>query len=85
MSNARIVVLAIALGAGGLAASLPAGSAAQAKMLAQARQTGAPASALRGIAVADPVDNLSEDQASRPSESVNGVRQRVAILTTAQK
>jgi hypothetical protein len=85
MSNARIVVLAIALGAGGVTASLPAGSAAQAKTLAHARQTGTPASALHGIAVADAVDNLSEDQASRPSESVNGVRQRAAILTTAQK
>jgi hypothetical protein len=31
------------------------------------------------------VENISEDQASRRSESVNGVRPRVAILTTAQK
>lgn len=31
------------------------------------------------------VENISEDQASRRSESVNGVRQRTAILTTAQK
>jgi hypothetical protein len=85
MSNARIVVLAIALGAGDATASLPARPTAQAKTLAQARQTGAPVSVLHGIAVADAVDNLSEDQASRPSESVNGVRQRAAILTTAQK
>jgi len=85
MSNARIVVLAIALGAGDATASLPAGPTAQAKTLAQARPTGAPVSVLHGIAVADAIDNLSEDQASRPSESVNGVRRRAAILTTAQK
>ena len=70
MSTAPIVVLSIAPGAGGLAASK------QAETLTEGCQTGMPARSPRGI---------SEDQASRPSESVNGVRQRVAILTTAQK
>lgn len=31
------------------------------------------------------VENISEDQASKRGESVNGVPQRIAILTTAQK
>jgi hypothetical protein len=74
MSTACIVVLTFALGAGGVTASPPGGSA-----------TGTPASALRGTAEAGAVENISEDQASKRSESVNGVRQRVAILTTAQK
>ena len=30
-------------------------------------------------------DNISEDQAFKRSESVDGVRQRIVILTTAQK
>jgi hypothetical protein len=77
MSTAPIVVLSIAPGAGGIAASLASGFAKQAETLTEGWcQTGTPARALRGI---------SEDQASRPSESVNGVRQCVAILTTAQK
>jgi hypothetical protein len=76
MSTAPIVVLSIAPGAGGIAASLASGFAKQAETLTEGCRTGTPAWALRGI---------SEDQASRPSESVNGVRQRVAILTTAQK
>jgi hypothetical protein len=76
MSTAPIVVLSIAPGAGGLAASLASGFAKQAETLTEGCQTGTPAWALPGI---------SEDQASRPSESVNGVRQRVAIVTTAQK
>jgi hypothetical protein len=76
MSTAPIVVLSIAPGAGGIAASLASGFAEAAETLAEGCQNGTGAWALRGI---------SEDQASRPSESVNGVRRRVAILTTAQK
>jgi hypothetical protein len=76
MSTAPIVVLSIAPGAGGIAASLASGFAKQAETLTEGCQTGMPARSPRGI---------SEDQASRPSESVNGVRQCVAILTTAQK
>ena len=85
MSAARIVVLTIALGVGGIAASLASASAKAAETLANARQTGTAALALRGNAVANAVENISEDQASKRSESVNGVRQRIAILTTAQK
>jgi hypothetical protein len=76
MSTAPIVVLSIAPGAGGIAASPASGFAKQAETLTEGCQTGMPARSPRGI---------SEDQASRPSESVNGVPQRVAILTTAQK
>ena len=83
MSTARIVVLTLALGAGGIAAS--GASAEAAETLAHLRQIGTAASALRGNPVADAIENISEIQASRRSESVNGVRQRIAILTTAQK
>jgi hypothetical protein len=76
MSTARIVVLSIAPGAGGIAASLASGFAKQAETLTERRQTGTPARALRGI---------SEDQASKRSESVDVVRYRIAIPTTAQK
>ena len=85
MSTAHIVVLTLALGAGGIAASLAGASAEAAETLADVRQTGTAASALRGDPVADAIENISEIQASRRSESVNGVRQRIAILTTAQK
>ncbi len=84
MSTARIVVLTLALGAGGIAASLAGASAEAAETLAHLRQTGT-ASALRGNPVANAAVNISEIQASRRSESVNGARQRIAILTTAQK
>ena len=57
MSIARIVVLSIAPGAGGIAAS-PAGGLAQTE---------------------------SRDQASKCRERVNGLQQRIAIQTTAQK
>ena len=85
MSTARIVVLSIAPGAGGIATSLASGFAKRAETLTEGRQTGIPASALRRIAVAITTESTSEDQASRSSESVNGVRQRIVILTTAQK
>lgn len=85
MSTARIVVLTIALVAGGVAPSLASGFAQPAGTLARARQAGAPALALRGIADAYPIKNISEDQASRRSEDVDVVRYRIAILTTAQK
>ena len=85
MSTARIVVLTLVLGAGGIAASLAGASAEAAETLARVRQTGTAASALRGNPVANAAENISEHQVSRRSESVNGVRQRIAILTTAQK
>jgi hypothetical protein len=85
MSTARIVALSIAPGAGGISASLAGGFVKQAVALTEGRQTGTPAWALRGIAVANAADNISEDQAFKRSESVNGVRQRIVILTTAQK
>jgi hypothetical protein len=76
MVTARIVFLNIAPGAGGIAASLANGFAKQAEALTEARRTGTPAWALRAI---------SEDQASRRGESVDVVRYRIAIPTTAQK
>jgi hypothetical protein len=76
MSTARIVVLSIAPGAGAVAASLANGFAKQAETLTEERQTGTPAWALPAV---------SEHQASRPSESVDVVRYRIAIPTTAQK
>jgi hypothetical protein len=85
MSTARIVALSIAPGAGGISASLAGGFVKQAVTPTEGRQTGTPAWALRGIAVANAADNISEDQAFKRSESVNGVRQRIVILTTAQK
>jgi hypothetical protein len=77
MSTARIVVLTIALGVGGIAASAASASAKQAETLADAVP--------RGNAVAGAATNISDDQASRHSESVDGVPQRIAIPTTAQK
>jgi hypothetical protein len=65
MSAARIVVLSIALGAGGVTAALPGASAKQAERPAHARQTATPGSALRGNAVASAVDNIFEHQARR--------------------
>jgi hypothetical protein len=85
MSSAHIVALSIARGAGGISASLASGFVKQAVTLADGRRTGTPAWAPRRIAVADPADNTSEAQALKRSESVNGVRQRIVILTTAQK
>jgi hypothetical protein len=76
MSTARIVVLSIAPGAGGIAASPASGSAKQAETFADARQTGAPALALRGIPA---------DQASGRRESVDRVRLRIVRQTAAQK
>jgi len=78
MSNARIVVLSIAPGAGSIAAS-------QAETFVDALEASTPALALRGKAVAGAVENISEHQASKRSESVNGVRRGIAIQTTAQK
>ncbi len=78
MSNARIVVLSIAPGAGAIAAS-------QAETFVDAPEASTPGLALRGKAVAGAVDNISEQQASKRSESVNGVRHGAAILATAQK
>jgi hypothetical protein len=85
MSTARIVVPTMALGAGGVAPSLASGSAKPAETLARARPTGTPALALRGMADAYAGKDISEDQASTRSESVDGVRHRIAIPTTAQK
>jgi hypothetical protein len=85
MSTARIVLPTIALGAGGVAPSLASGSAELAETLARARPTGTTALALRGMADAYAVKNISEDQASKRSEGVDGVRYRIAIPTTAQK
>jgi hypothetical protein len=76
MSTARTMVATIVPDACGIAARLASGSAKQPEALADAHQTGAPAWALRDI---------SSDQASKSSESVNGVRPRIAILTRAQK
>jgi hypothetical protein len=85
MSIARIVALSIAPGVGGIPVSLASGIVKQAVTLAEGRRTGTPAWPLRGVAVANAADNISEDQAFKRSESVNGVRRRIAILTTAQK
>jgi hypothetical protein len=85
MSTARIVALSIAPSAGGISASLASGFVKQAVTLTERRQTGTPAWARRGIAVANAAGSSSEDQAFKRSESVNGVRQRIVILTTAQK
>ena len=85
MSTARIVALSIAPGAGGISASLASGFVKQAVALTERRQTGTPAWALRGIAVANAAGSNSEDQAFKRSESVSGVRQRIVILATAQK
>jgi hypothetical protein len=85
MSTAHIVVPSIAPGACGIAVSLASGSAKQAKALADARRAGAAALGLRAIAVANAAENISEHQASKRSESVNGVRPGAAILTRAQK
>jgi 16S rRNA G1207 methylase RsmC len=83
MSTAHIVVLSIAPGAGGIAASIASGSAEPAMTLADA---GAAALALRAItAVANAAENIAEHQASKRNESVNGVRPGAAILTRAQK
>jgi hypothetical protein len=76
MSTARIVVLSIAPGAGGIAASLANGFARQAETLTEEHQTGTPAWVLRAI---------SEDQACQRSESVEVVRYRIATPTAAQK
>jgi hypothetical protein len=76
MSTARIVVLSIAPGAGGIAASLARGFAKPAETLTEGHQTGTPAWALRSIPA---------DQASKRSQSVDVVRYRIAIPTTAQK
>jgi hypothetical protein len=81
MSTAHIVVLSIAPGAGGIAASFAGGSAEPAETLADAGR----AVTQRAIAVADAAENISEHQASKRSESVNGVRPGAAILTRAQK
>jgi hypothetical protein len=76
MSTARIVVLSIAPGAGGIAASSAGGSAKQAETFTAADRTGTSAGALRGI---------FRDQASKRRESVNGVHRRIVLKTTAQK
>ena len=85
MSNAHIVVQSNAPGAGGIAASLASGSAEQAKARTDARQPGAVALVLRASAAAHAAENIFEHQASKRSESVNGVRPGAAILTRAQK
>ena len=76
MSTARIVVLSIAPGAGGIAASLANGFAKQAKTLPEERRTGTPAWALRAI---------SKDQACKRARKRRVVRYRIAIPTAAQK
>jgi hypothetical protein len=78
MSNARIVVLSIAPGAGCIAAS-------QAETFVDAPEASTPALALRGKADANAVENISDDQASKRSESANVVQFSIAIQTTAQK
>jgi hypothetical protein len=83
MSTARIVAPSIAPGAGGIAASVASGFVKGAVTPTQGRLAGAPAWALRGSAVANATDNISE--AFKRNESVNGVRLRIVILTTAQK
>jgi hypothetical protein len=85
MSTARIVALSIAPGAGGISASFASGFVKQSVTLTEGRQTGTPAWALRDMAVANAADDISGDQALKRGESVNGVRQRIVILTTAQK
>ena len=83
MNTARIVVLTIAVGAGGIAADLANGS--DAEMLARARQTGALSLALRSSADINMVENRIDDQPPKRGETVNVVRYRVSNSTTTQK
>lgn len=83
MNTARIVVLTIAVGAGGIAADLASGS--DAETLARARQTGALSPGLRGIADINMVENRIDDQPPKRGETVNVVRYRVSSSTTTQK
>jgi pilus assembly protein CpaB len=57
----------------------------QAETLARAHQSGTLSLALRSIADANAVENKSDDQASKRSDSVNVVRYGVSSPTTTQK
>jgi pilus assembly protein CpaB len=57
----------------------------QAETLARARQSGTLALALRSIADINVVENRTDDQAPRHSDSVNVVRYGVSTQTTTQK
>jgi pilus assembly protein CpaB len=57
----------------------------QAETLARARQSGTLSLALRSIADANAVENKSDDQAPKRSDSVNVVRYGVSTPTTIQK
>jgi pilus assembly protein CpaB len=75
MNTARIVVLTIAVGAGGIAAYFASGSGNQPL----------PAEPLRGIADLNAVDTRLDENATRRGGSINVARYGVASLTTAQK
>ena len=94
MNRARIVVLTIAVGAGGVATCLNAGVGKavtlepkpdQAETLARARQTGTLQLALRSIADIQMVEARTEDQAPNRGESINVVRYGVPSSTTTQQ
>jgi Flp pilus assembly protein CpaB len=89
MNTARIVVLTIAVGAGGIAAYLASVTLElkpeQTETLARARQSGTLSLALRSIADLNVVDTRSDDQAPRRGDSVNVVRFGVSTPTTTQK
>ena len=89
MKTARIVVPAIALGAGGAAACFARGIETvtlgwkPAGMLTRPRRTGTSQPALRSIA--DLNDNSSDQESQKRDESVKVVRYGVQTITTTQK
>ena len=85
MQMARIVVLTIAPGTGGVAAYLARGTDAMSRPDA-ARQSGTLSLALRSSADANMVDNnTSEEESQKRDESVKVVRYGVQGTTTTQK
>jgi Flp pilus assembly protein CpaB len=82
MNTARIVVLTIAVGAGGLAACLASGSD---RAPLRAHQSGTLSLALRNIADLNATDTRSDDTGLKRGESINVVRYGVSSPTTTQK
>jgi Flp pilus assembly protein CpaB len=80
MNTARIVVLTIAVGAGGLAACLASGSD-RAPLRAHQSVT----LSLRNIADLNATDTRSDDTGLKRGESINVVRYGVSSPTTTQK
>jgi pilus assembly protein CpaB len=87
MYTARIVVLTIALSAGGAAGKtvILELKPEQAETLARARQNGTPALAPRSIVDINMAENRSDDPTLWHSGSVNVVRYGVLRPTTTQK